>query len=386
MKKLAAIMLWLTTIVLFVFAIYQTAYGFGIFIPVLGFVLFLVSGCAAIAVSIKRDIKGEHFSATFLFVLAVSSMMLSTFSSGLILTIVGWLFFAVFIVCVYAMFTVSEVNSEIEESKKRSEQIENEIKARRLKEEEYQERIRKEREEKRKHREEKREAILKNKEVGISKEEYRELFAGIINVPVDTSLPPVKRLESVPDWYVTKSVDFDCSDFVVIDIETTGLSPTSNRIIEVCSVRFRAFKPTEYMHTLVYKRGSISEKITKINGIATEMIKDAPKFEEIGQSFINFIGSEKNIVAHNIEFDLPFLYCSGANLVEEGRNYICTLAIAREFLQGEVKNNKLPTLLKYFNIYNPKSHRAVSDAIGTGFLFKGLVGGDATIKEVLHNV
>ena len=179
-------------------------------------------------------------------------------------------------------------------------------------------------------------------------------------------------------------------DFVVIDVETTGLSAKRNKLLEVCAVRFEGFEPVGYMTTFINPKSKIPEKITEINGITDDMVKDAPEIASIYQSFIDFIGKEKNIVAHNIYFDLKFLYANGINLFEVKRKYYDTLQIARaripEYTDRRaeksniinardfyIENYKLPTLLKFCKIYTPQSHRALSDCIATGQLFKALL-------------
>ena len=96
------------------------------------------------------------------------------------------------------------------------------------------------------------------------------------------------------------------TDFVVFDLETTGLSCTKNEIIEIGAIRFREGNPVEEFHTYVKPKKKISEKITSINGITNEMVSTAPSIEEVLPYFIDFI-KEDVLIAHNAPFDMGFI-------------------------------------------------------------------------------
>ncbi|MCL1924235.1 MAG: 3'-5' exonuclease, partial [Defluviitaleaceae bacterium] len=213
---------------------------------------------------------------------------------------------------------------------------------------------------------------IEKEERAKKKIEYKKILNDIVLVPVSISKIGIKRNKygDMPK-YTSLNIKKDAtliysfSDYIVVDVETTGLRPASNRIIEVCMVKFRDFKPVEYMQTLVNPNTNIPEEATKINGISNDMVKDAPLIRNVAQSFLDFIGDEKILVAHNISFDLEFLYCSGINVFLEKRKYVDTLSMARGCLtkgnlHGDVYNYTLQELSGHFEIYVPESHRAMS--------------------------
>lgn len=193
---------------------------------------------------------------------------------------------------------------------------------------------------------------------------------------------------------ITKSTPLiRLSDFVVIDLETTGIS-VSNRIIEICALKFQDFKPIECFTTLINPKRSIPAEATKINNITDEMVTDAPELYQIAEQFMNFVGKNP-IVAHNAEFDIRHLYASGINLTNN--KIYDTLSLSQKTLKQfnynsatwaidhdkdytyDVDNYKLETLIQYYGLYRSESHRAVSDCLATGFLFEELC--DDKIEE-----
>ena len=127
----------------------------------------------------------------------------------------------------------------------------------------------------------------------------------------------------------------------------------------------------------------IPQEVTKINHIDNDMVKDSPRVSEVLPSFEEFVGNCP-VIAHNLEFDLKFLYYSGRSFFEEKRKFYDTLEQAQKLLRKansryeaeeeyDVENYKLATLCEFFNITIPCKHRAAADAIATGKLFLALV-------------
>lgn len=112
------------------------------------------------------------------------------------------------------------------------------------------------------------------------------------------------------------------------------------------------------------------------------MVENAPSFNQIVNSLSSFIGNS-NIVGHNLEFDLKFLYKNGLNIFSAKRKYFDTLSIAKRTLKRfnekrpdtfyDVDDYKLTTLCDYYKIRgNLSAHRSSSDSLATGYLFKHL--------------
>lgn len=180
--------------------------------------------------------------------------------------------------------------------------------------------------------------------------------------------------------------------FVVIDTETTGLSPTRDNLVEVAAIRFENWVPIQKFHTLLNPGKHIPDEASAINNITDDMVADAPAFVQIIDSLDAFVG-KSNIVGHNLQFDLKFLYRHGYNFTANKRRYYDTCEIAKKTLRKpkqkwdkeydeyvsnydcdyDVEDYKLTTLCDYYKIRdNMFAHRALSDALATGELFKRL--------------
>jgi len=95
-------------------------------------------------------------------------------------------------------------------------------------------------------------------------------------------------------------------EFVAVDVETTGLQPLQHRIIEIGAIRFRNGEEVERFESLLDPERRISKFITKLTGISDEMIADAPRFIDIADTVVEFIG-DSTILGHNVVFDIGFL-------------------------------------------------------------------------------
>lgn len=154
------------------------------------------------------------------------------------------------------------------------------------------------------------------------------------------------------------------SDFTAIDIETTGLSPEDDYIIEVAAVRFRNGLETESFSSLIKPPIPIPIEATIINNIADYMVQDAPDMDTVMFQFFDFIG-EDMLVGHNIaSFDIKFL----RKFAYFDNGYSDTyLMVKHRWL--DTPNKKLNTLCRYFGIVNEEEHRALSDCRAAGQLY-----------------
>lgn len=200
--------------------------------------------------------------------------------------------------------------------------------------------------------------------------------------------------ENVKYTSITPKTSFDrIGSFVVVDIETTGLSCSNSKIVEVGAIKFEDWAPVEKFHTLINPGKHIPDDATKVNNITDEMVANSPTFVEIIDSLDSFVG-KSNIVGHNLAFDLKFLYHFGYDFTSCKRKYYDTLEIAQRTLKKprmkwdkeweeytindnydyDVENYKLTTLCDYYKIIDDTfAHRALSDAFATGLLFMNLV-------------
>lgn len=161
------------------------------------------------------------------------------------------------------------------------------------------------------------------------------------------------------------------NEYVVIDIETTGLSPEYDEIIEIGAIKIKDNEVVEEYNSLVKPKQKISSFIENLTGITNEMVKDAPKIKDILPKFKEFI-LDNYILGYNVNFDINFLYDAFFKEIniELKNNYIDVLRIARLVIEkSEVQNRKLKNMAKYFKIDIKKLHRTQSDCILTFQIF-----------------
>lgn len=171
----------------------------------------------------------------------------------------------------------------------------------------------------------------------------------------------------------TLCLPIEKASFSVLDVETTGLSPQYNNIIEVGIVRVKNLKIVEKFHTLINPGRDIPAFITSFTGISNEDVYDAPFFEDVADKLIEFIGD--NVIAgHNLSFDKSFLkrefnYCGKT---EPKNPNLCTLKIARRIFPL-LPSKSLGSVASFLKLKNSSSHRALGDAETTAKILIKLV-------------
>lgn len=159
-------------------------------------------------------------------------------------------------------------------------------------------------------------------------------------------------------------------NFVIIDLETTWLSPHKHGITEIAAVRFDGKNIVETFQSLVNPERHVPSFITKLTGITNDMISEAPTIQSILPNFIDFLG-EDIFVAHNSSFDLWFLnHARYAHFGEYFSNpTLCTRNLAKH-LVPELPKRNLAVLCEHFGIRNSRAHRAFQDVEATIELLK----------------
>ena len=169
--------------------------------------------------------------------------------------------------------------------------------------------------------------------------------------------------------YVRKIIDNYC----VLDLETTGLSPNYDSIIEIGIIKVKENKIVDKYNSLINPGFLINEYITSITGITNEMLKGKPKIIDLKKEVLNFIGNDV-LVGHNISFDVSFLQ-KGFN--EELKNeYIDPLQFCRKLFK-ELSHHRLTDMSNYLEI-SRNEHRSMSDCLCTKELYD-------CIKEKMKN-
>ena len=140
------------------------------------------------------------------------------------------------------------------------------------------------------------------------------------------------------------------NDYTVIDLETTGLNPKLDKIIEIGGVKVREGSVVEEFNTFVNPGRKLSERIIDLTGITDEEVEKAPYIEEILPEFLAFIG-EDILLGHNLIFDYSFVKKAVVNqkLTFEKMG-IDTLRIARRFLT-DLESRNLGFLCNHYGIY-----------------------------------
>ncbi|ENH97316.1 bifunctional ATP-dependent DNA helicase/DNA polymerase III subunit epsilon [Gracilibacillus halophilus YIM-C55.5] len=172
--------------------------------------------------------------------------------------------------------------------------------------------------------------------------------------------------------------------FAIIDIETTGHTPAKgDRIIEIGLVLVENSKITQEYNQLIHPGKIIPPFITELTNIRQEDVEHQPFFEMIADTLLSYC-KDATIVAHNIDFDLPFI---NAELEQIGREMLTnpvldTVEFARIFFP-QAPSYRLNDLASYLAIQHQHPHRAISDAFVTAELFLVLLEKIKTLPEAI---
>lgn len=161
--------------------------------------------------------------------------------------------------------------------------------------------------------------------------------------------------------HMGKSIIGFPKDYVMIDIETTGLKPSNDEILELSAIRIRDHQMDRTFSTLVQPNRPISGLITNLTGITNNMVMTAPRIDQAMPEFLDFI-QDDIILGYNVNFDLGFIYDTAVNLYNfpVKNDYLDVLTIARK-LVTETPNHKLGTMAQFYGISYEGAHRGLTD-------------------------
>ncbi|MBS4760034.1 MAG: 3'-5' exonuclease [Clostridium sp.] len=167
-----------------------------------------------------------------------------------------------------------------------------------------------------------------------------------------------------------KSLKIFPLDYIVLDIETTGLSPAENEIIELSALKVKNGNIVEQFSKLVKPKGYLNSFITDLTGINKEMLEQAPSIDKAIWEFNQFC-TNSIIIGHNVTFDISFinrklLECHNIPFNNE---YVDTLTIARKFLP-DLKSKKLGNIAQHFKFNTDGMHRGLKDCIVTNLCYQ----------------
>lgn len=173
-------------------------------------------------------------------------------------------------------------------------------------------------------------------------------------------------------------------DYVVFDLETTGLSPARDEMIEISGLKVNGGTIVDTFSTLINPGRKIPAQATRVNGITDEMIADAPVLKEALTDFLAFSGSYV-LVGHNIRsFDLKFINCAAERLFGKTikNDYIDTLHMSRRCLP-QLSSHKLVNVSAYFSFSCEGAHRALNDCIMNQKCYEAMGKLQQTVKAEL---
>ncbi|WP_339125853.1 PolC-type DNA polymerase III [Fusobacterium nucleatum] len=166
-----------------------------------------------------------------------------------------------------------------------------------------------------------------------------------------------------------KDKKIDDEEFVVFDIETTGLNSHTNEIIEIGAVKIKAGRIVDRYSQLINPGRPIPYHITEITSITDEQVANEPKIDKVIGKFVDFVG-DAVLVAHNAPFDIGFIKRDIKKYlnIDYQCSVIDTLQMARD-LFPDLKKYGLGDLNKTLGLALEKHHRAVDDSQATANMF-----------------
>ena len=159
--------------------------------------------------------------------------------------------------------------------------------------------------------------------------------------------------------------------YVCFDLETTGLDPLYNEIIEIGALKVRDGKVAERFMEFIHPQEEISQMITNLTGITNEMVANARPANAVISDFLEFCEDDV-LIGHNVGFDYSFMKSGASNLGLTFEKFgIDTFKIAQRTLKS-LPSKSLSSLCEYYQIENKAAHRAYYDALATAKLYQTL--------------
>ena len=165
---------------------------------------------------------------------------------------------------------------------------------------------------------------------------------------------------------------------IAFDLETTGLDPKNDAIIELALIKFDETGILERYTTLINPGFPLSPETINITSITDEDLKDSPFFSDIRPKLLDFLSDGSPLLGHNVDFDISFFREYGVDV--GSRLLLDTFRIA-EFLFFDAKSLNLGSLLESFGKYFESAHRALPDTQATVVLFEHCIEHMRNIDE-----
>ena len=197
----------------------------------------------------------------------------------------------------------------------------------------------------------------------------------IIKAPAKPSFPLIPKPDLSVHWTEAHHAEvLSMRDFCVLDVETTGLDYSHDRIVQIGIIKVLDNQPVDSLNTYINPEMPIPARSTDIHGITDADVKDAPTYKQIADRVLSLMNNS-TVVGHNVTFDLNFVqrifpFCSDPD-ADIKIDYIDTWEYAHRVV-SRVQDYKLQTLLAFYGIDPGEAHTAYDDARATLELFNAL--------------
>lgn len=173
----------------------------------------------------------------------------------------------------------------------------------------------------------------------------------------------LERQSRIVSVFTNKWYSIACEEFVVVDIETTGLDRYYDHIIELSAIRFEGGVEQEKFTTLIRPPVKIPSDAVAVHGITNSAVRSAPSIDSVLPAFLEFVG-DSLLVGHNANFDIAFIEIAAREMgYNPAWRYIDTISVAKKAYPG-LPNYKQQTILRTMGYRQPNAHRAEDDARG----------------------
>ena len=158
-------------------------------------------------------------------------------------------------------------------------------------------------------------------------------------------------------------------DYVVFDIETSGLNPKKDKIIEIGAIKYKDNKKIDEFSYLIDPEIKLNQIITDVTGITDDDLRGKDKIDVILPKFLDFI-EDYTIIGHNVKFDYDFIEANITKLhLKHLKNRIVDTLLLSRITIYDSKNHRLKTLKEYLGL-NYNSHRALDDSLTCNDLYQ----------------
>jgi DNA polymerase III epsilon subunit family exonuclease len=180
------------------------------------------------------------------------------------------------------------------------------------------------------------------------------------------------KLEKVMRFAPNLATSIVTSPLVIFDFETTGLDHQNDHIIEIGGLKTINGEIVEEFSALIESPVALSEVVTQITGITSDMLVGMPRIDEVLPKFLNFIEGTI-LVAHNAEFDMSFLRnaCLRQGIQLNWPSF-CTLKLARALLP-DLESKNLDTLAEHYGLTFEARHRSIGDCKVTSAVLQAML-------------